>query len=410
MEAEYDVIVVGAGAAGIGAARRLTAAGKRTLVVEARDRVGGRTNTVDFHGHPYDLGAQFLHSASLNPMVGIAEGMGRRVERTRLDWNSSRIPDRYGEADRKEIVGTVEAFFELMDGPHDADPSVADLLDRLPDQRYRPFVEAIWTWISSREAELCSAKDAARYNDTMEDWQVEGGYGSLILALSEGLEIALSCPVSVIRRTAGGVEIESARGRLSAQQAVVTLPSNILIDEAVRFEPGLPSEILEAVHAVPMGSAGKLLFRIAEPHPDLGKGARLRASVTDRGTPSYHVSVFGAPILMGFFGGNAAKELEAAGTAAWADHAMEGLKSLLGSDVEKHLADPLTTGWSADPYSQGAYSAGTAGKAHLRPRLSEPFDERIFLAGEHTSVDFFSTVHGAYLSGERAADWVLEQG
>jgi monoamine oxidase len=343
-------------------------------------------------------------------MVGIAEGLGMTVARLKMDWNSSRIPDRYGNAERREIIGTIDAFFELMESPQDQDIAVGALLDRLPDQTYRPFVEAIWTWISSREARDCSVLDAQRYNDTHEDWQIPTGYGHLIKTLSEGLDVSLSCPVSVIRKTVSGVEAESASGTLRAEKVIVAVPSNLLIRGALRFEPGLPAGIREAVESVPMGNAGKLLFRIAKPHPDLGKSARLRVSVTDPGTPSYHVSAFGAPVLMGFFGGASARDLENAGTDTWADHALEGLKALLGSDIEKHLADPLATGWTADPFSQGGYSAATAGLAHLRPRLAEPFDERIFLAGEHCSVDFYSTVHGAWLTGERAAGWACGEG
>ena len=409
MQNEYDVLVIGAGAAGIGAARRLKQAGKQVLLVEARDRVGGRTHTIDFHGHPFDLGAQFLHSASINPMVGIAESLGMTVARIEIDWERSRIPDSFSETERRDVLDTVDRFFELMEETHDGDPSVAAVMDRLPDQRYRPFVQAIWTWISSRESEDCSAVDAARYNDTGEDWQLPAGYGHLVATLAEGLDTVLSCPVSAIRKTAVGIEVESTKGTLKAARVIVAVPSNMLIRETIAFEPSLPFEIEEAIHSVPMGYAGKLLFRIAKPHPELFAGQRLRVSATDRRTPSYLVSHFEAPILLGFFGGESARDLEAAGPKAWADHAMSGLKDLLGSDIEKHLTDPLTTGWAADPYSQGAYSAAQTGLSHLRPRLAEPFDDRIFLAGEHTNVEFYSTVHGAYMSGERAADWVLER-
>jgi monoamine oxidase len=410
MTQNYDVLVVGAGAAGIAAARKLRQKNKKVKLLEARDRVGGRTHTIDFHGSPYDLGAQFLHSASINPMVLIAEGLGMTVARLKMDWNRARIPDRYGEAERREIIGTIDSFFELMEKPPEQDIPVAALLDRLPNQTYRPFIEAIWSWISSREARDCSVRDAQRYNDTYEDWQIPTGYGHLIKTLADGLDVSLSCPVSEIRKTARGVEVESAQGTLRAEKAIVALPSNLLIRGAIRFDPALPTEILETIHSVPMGHAGKLLFRIAKPHPDLGAGARLRVSVTDPGTPSYHVSAFGAPVLMGFFGGESARDLEAAGTDAWADHALSGLKELHGAEVEKHLADPLATGWTADPFSQGGYSAATAGLAHLRPRLAEPFDERLFLAGEHCSVDFYSTVHGAWLTGERAASWACGEG
>ena len=133
----------------------------------------------------------------------------------------------------------------------------------------------------------------------------------------------------------------------------------------------------------------------------------MRATVDTRKTASYLVSVFGAPIVMGFVGGEHARDLEAAGPQAWADHGLQELKSLLGSDVARHLADPLTTSWASDPFSRGAYSAATAGLGHLRPRLADPFDERIFLAGEHCSPDFYSTVHGAWMSGERAAEGAM---
>ena len=407
MTAEYDVLVVGAGAAGIGAAQRLRAAGKRVLILEARNRIVGRTHTIDFHGHPYDLGAQFLHSASVNPMVQRAEALGRGVLRSSLDWDTSQFPAGMGPEERAVLLGELEAFFAILETPCHGDPSLASVMNAMPSQRYRPLLEALWTWISSREAEESSINDVARYHDTAEDWQVRGGYGALVESLAQGIDIQLSTPVKVIRKTPQGVEAVSDRGTVRAAKIIVTLPSNLLIAEAIRFEPGLPLAIEEVLAAVPMGWAGKLLFRIAKPHPALYDGARLRVSVSDRWTPSYHVSYFGAPILMGFFGGKRARDLEAAGTQAWADHALEGLKSLLGSDIVDHLADPMITGWNGDPFSMGAYSAASPGQAHLRDRLAEPFDDQLFLAGEHCSLNYYSTVHGAWMTGERAADWAL---
>ncbi len=414
MADHFDVAIVGAGAAGIGAARRLVAKGKRVKLLEARDRVGGRARTVDFHGHAYDLGAQFLHSGSLNPMVGQAESLGHPVDRRAIQWNSSALPADCGPKERAAWIAAVEAFFEGMDQAREGDRPIADFFDRCQalgeDQRYRPAMEALQSWISSREAEEVSLTDTARYRDTEEDWQLPLGYGRLLTVLAEGLDIALSCPVTTITRQAQGVELETPEGKLRADKVIVTLPSNLLIQDAVRFEPELPSAIQEAIRSVPMGWAGKILFRIARPHPALGPAAPLRASFRDRRTASYHVSVFGAPILAGFFGGQSARELEAAGPRAWADFALGELKGLLGASVARHLADPLTTTWTSDPYSQGAYSAATAGLAHLRPRLAQPFDERLFLAGEHCSLDFFSTVHGAWMTGARAADWTCGEG
>lgn len=403
---EVDVAVIGAGAAGIAAARRLLACGCRLIVLEARERVGGRAHTVAPTGLPLDRGAEWLHSADRNPLSAIAEGLGMRLYRRRPGW-TSRLR-RSGETPVAEADWrkTRAAHFRALDAAagHAADAPLASVL--VPGGRWNALLDATSSWANGAELDRVGVKDNVRYEDSGTNWRLWEGYGRLIEKLAEGLPVALGAAVSRIDRRGRRLRLDTARGAVAAAQAIVTVPTSILAEELLRFDPPLPDKIAAAA-GLPLGLADKVFFSLDGELAEVGRDAHLVGSTRTRQTGSYQIRPFGRPLISCFFGGEWAAALEQAGEAGMAAFAAEELARRLGSDIRRRIAPIATTAWRRDPWARGSYSYARPGHAGDRAILAAPVEGRVYFAGEATSPNFFSTVHGAWISGMAAAEAAL---
>ena len=403
---DLDVIVIGAGAAGLAAARALAAAGLAVRVVEARHRVGGRAWTArDPAGHPIELGCAWLHSADENELCGVAVQSGLTIDRTLPPWRSQMNDVGFPVADQADFHGALARLFGRLDeaGEAAADQSGDCLLE--PGSRWNPLLNATSTYINGVELDGLSVRDFGRYCDTGVNWRVTEGYGALMAALAAGLDIALDCPVRLIDHAGALVRIETPRGALRARAAVVTVPTGVLCDGALQFRPALPDKTAAAA-VLPLGLADKLYLGLdgAEEFP---KDSHLYGALDSDRTASYHLRPFGRPLIEVYFGGRFARKLEAEGEAAFASFAIGQLAALLGEGIRRRLHPIAATAWARDPFARGSYSHAKPGHADARAVLAAPVDGRLFFAGEACSVHDFSTAHGAYRSGVRAAADVI---
>jgi monoamine oxidase len=399
---ETDVIVIGAGAAGIAAACRLAAAGVPAVVLEARSRIGGRAFTVDAGGLSLDLGCGWLHSADENEWSRIAEQLGFAIDRTPAHWTRPAHEAGFPAADQREFGAAWHEFFERLDqGAQDPiDRPAAQFLDS--GCRWNGLLNALSSWINGAELDRISVRDHARYDDSGVNWRVTAGYGRLIEAHAGGLSVFLGCAARRVDRSGRLVRVTSARGELAADSIIITVPPTMLVTESLQFTPGLP-EKLEAAHALPLGDNGKVFLRIDDPR-DLPEGIRLFGAVDRAATGSYHLRPFGRPIIEGYFGGELARELEREGNGAFAQFAVDQIAGLLGNGFRKRLHPLAASNWTRDPFSRGSYSYAKVGHAGARAVLAAPVDDRLFFAGEACSAHDFSTAHGAYRTGVDAAE------
>jgi monoamine oxidase len=201
------------------------------------------------------------------------------------------------------------------------------------------------------------------------------------------------------------VKIETSRGTLSAAKVIITVPTNLIADEAIRFSPTLPAKV-GAARGLPLGLADKVMLRLGEPQA-LPIDGSLRGALMRTAMGTYHTRPFGQPCIEGFFGGRFAQELEDAGEGALAAQSIDEIVSMLGSDFRRKLTPLASSRWAHDPFARGSYSHAMPGCADCRAVLAAPVDGRLFFAGEATSPNFFSTAHGARDSGERAARELL---
>jgi monoamine oxidase len=403
LPSEIDVAIIGAGAAGIGAARALEGKGLSVIMLEARDRLGGRAFTRQLeNGTIFDVGCGWLHSADRNMFVGIAESLGFEIDRGRPHWSQQTFNIGFPQKEREAYLKEMDAFYDRAevaaeDGP---DRPASELL--LPGNRWNAMLNCVSTYINGVELDRVSIYDMDAYEDTEFNWRVKRGYGALVAAYGAPCPVAFDTRVDLIDHSSARVRIETSRGTLSARKVIVTVPTNLIANESLRFLPALPEKI-EAARGLPLGLADKVMLALDNDGDALPKDGHLRGSTTKVGTGSYHLRPQGFSGIEGYFGGRFARELEDAGDGAFAAAAIDEIVALLGSDYRKKLRPLAASRWAHDPFANGSYSHALPGRADDRAKLASPVDGRIFFAGEATSPNYFSTCHGALESGIRAA-------
>jgi monoamine oxidase len=234
---------------------------------------------------------------------------------------------------------------------------------------------------------------------------VRRGYGALMAAYGALCPLALNAQVTLIDHSGKRVRIETSQGTLSAGKVIVTVPTNLIADEAIHFHPALPAKV-DAARGLPLGLADKVMLALDQPQDSKGalpKDGNLRGATMRTAMGTFHLRPFGQPCIEGYFGGRFAQQLEDAGEGALAAQSIEEIVSLLGSDFRRKLKPLAESRWAHDPFARGSYSHALPGHAGKRAMLAAPLDGRLFFAGEATSPNFFSTAHGARDSGERAA-------
>lgn len=406
--ADYDVVVIGAGAAGIAAGRRLVERGLTVVIIEARDRLGGRAFTTMTPAGPVDLGCEWLHSADRNPLTPLARSLGFSVDERRPDWG--RLRRIHVDPGEQEEWQAASAEFHERVAAAAAEPRdrpAASLL--ATGGRWNALLNAISTWANGVELDRLSVRDYTRYADSGVNWRVREGYGSLFARLGQSLPVRLGAPVRSIDRRGAAIAIELGLGSVRSHAVLVTLPPTVLAAGAVQFTPALPVAKLEAAHGVALGLANKLFLALEGPLPDLPADSHVLGAIDRTATGSYQIRPHGRPMIAAYFGGECARDLETAGAAAMTEFACEQLAAIFGSGVRGRLRHLASSAWASDPFARGSYSFALPGHADEREALAAPVDDRLYFAGEACSAHDFSTAHGAFLSGFAAADAIADR-
>lgn len=406
LPSSIDVAIIGAGAAGLGAARALEHSGLSVLVLEARNRLGGRAQTLILPGDiRFDVGCEWLHSGDVNSFTLIAKKLGFTVDRNRPPWREQSVDKGFPAKEREAFVTALDEFYERAEIAAGREDDSAASLCLEPGNRWNPMIDAVSTYVNGCELDSVSVHDMDAYEDTDVNWRVRQGYGALIAAYGATCPVAFDTKVTLIDHSGARIRIETSRGTIDAGKVTVTVPTDIIAREDIRFHPPLPDKV-GAAAGLPLGLDNKVMLALAEPEA-LPVDGNLRGATMRTATGAYHLRPFGQACIGGFFGGTFARELEAAGEGATAAAAIDEIVALLGNDFRRKLKPLGESRWASDPFARGSYSHALPGHAEDRAILAAPVDGRIFFAGEATSPHFFSTAHGARDSGERAAGEVL---
>lgn len=412
LPSQVDVVVIGAGAAGIAAARRLLRPGLSVLVLEARDRIGGRAWTVRAEGERLDMGCGWLHSADDNVLAGRVEAEGLTLDQTPPPWRTQAFDHEMTRADQAEFGEAFAAFDQrvteaasLVRAGVGEDRPASDFFD--PDCRWNPRMDAISGALNGARFAEVSSLDYDAYGDTGVNWRVREGYGRLIARLGEAVSpiTITDCAVSRIDRSGPVLRLETIRGELTARIVILTVPNSLISSETIRIDPPVPA-LLEATTGVPLGLASKVHMTVRGAG-DFQPDTQLWTRTDTAETGGYHLRPFGRPMIEAYFGADLAWGLEAQGPAALFDFAVSELVAALGSDMRRRLEAVAVSGWGVDHWSRGAYSHALPGHAADRAKLRTSVEDRIFLAGEATAPVYYGTAHGAWMEGERAADAAL---
>jgi monoamine oxidase len=403
---ETEVAIIGGGAAGIAAGRRLRAAGIDCLIIEARARLGGRAWTMtDASGYALDLGCGWLHSADRNPWAKIAESQGRTIDKTRPPWTRPSLPIRFPLDEQQDFSEAMDALYDRLEALLAKGGDVAANAALPPGGRWNNLVTAVGTFISGAELDRVSGRDFVNYQDTGVNWSVVEGYGATIAAAGSDLRTAFDCPVTRVDHSGRKIKIETAQGTIIADRAIMTLPTAVLAGAEALFFPALPDKI-EAARGLPLGLADKLFIALSRAE-EFEPNSRVFAHTDRVATASYQIRPFGRPMIEAYFGGSHAAALEAGGERAFFDFAVAELTSLYGNGFAARLKPIAMHRWGADPFAQGSYSYALPGQADARAVLAAPVDGRLFFAGEACSKGDFSTAHGGWFTGTAAADAVV---
>jgi monoamine oxidase len=410
-----DVVIVGAGAAGIAAARRIASFGKRCVVVEAGNRIGGRCTTdTSIFGVPFDLGAHWIHMPDVNPVAKLAPRTGLEVylappgQKVRIGRRNAR------EGEMEDFLATMvrsnHAIAEAARGKTDV--SCAQALPRDLGE-WRSTVEfVLGPYAFAKDLGDISAADFAKSLERDVGAYCRQGFGALLAKLAEGLPVQLSTPVKQINTwTRGRVEVQTEKGTLNGYYAIVTASTNALTTGKIKFGPELGKRQLEAAAKLELGSYDHIALEFpGNPYSLLRD--ELVFEKAERGriaTAALLANVSGTPLALVEVAGKFGRELSAKGEAEMVAFALDWLAGLYGADIRKAVKRTHATRWNEEPWVLGACSAAAPGGQPSRKILMEPHRDRIWLAGEAVHETLYGTVAGAWESGERAADAVLKR-
>ncbi|HZU51869.1 MAG TPA: NAD(P)/FAD-dependent oxidoreductase, partial [Sphingomicrobium sp.] len=398
-----DLVIIGGGAAGIGAARQAHAQGVEPLIVEAKDRLGGRAYTIEWNGFRLDLGCTWMHSAERNSLRVEAERLGAKIDRRGTNWFGQYRDLGWSRADQDEAFAAFEQLENRMNEDAPQSDRAADAL--VPNGKWNQWLEAICGYINGAPLANVSVEDWLAYDNasSAQNLRLADGYGHLLCSLGKKFDHRLNTCVTAISRRTQRVELETSSGVIEAKRVIVTVPTSTLW--RIRFDPPI-DEVLDAAEHLPLGLANKLFLALSEPE-EFPFDAHLVGNPHSSETGSYFLRPMGIPVVEGFFGGNGARTLEELGEKGAAAFAIDELAALLGSSFRKRVQALQMSSWGHEPFIEGSYSHACPGFAAARELLANAGDDRIVFAGEAVSRTDYSTAHGAYDSGIRAVRKLL---
>ena len=400
---DYPLIIIGAGAAGLGASSFASGQGIEHIVLEASHRTGGRGLTELLEGSiPVDLGCHWMHCASINPYVGWADHFGFSYETRSApyamhfngNWLSTQQQQEYETFCTDNDIAIRQAY---------RDKPESSALETITDQE-SPWTAYYCYWMSlmhSNDVDQVGIVDVIDFRETGEDWPLKQGYGALIARQGEAAPVRLNNQVLSIAWGSSPVRVTTNHGVLTADRVVVTVSTGVLGASAIEFVPQLPQARVDAIHALPLGNSNYQFFSFDEDTFDHDVPQNIHYHDGEV-SMALRVRPFGMPFLFTSTGGRFAWWLEKQGPAASEDFLIEALIRIFGSGIKSGLREFKVSAWGYDPWIRGAYSSTVPGHLNVRQTLAEPLDEKLFFAGEATSLDFLNTAHGAWLSGQRA--------
>jgi monoamine oxidase len=408
---EADIVVIGAGAAGIAAARRIMAANRRVIVAEAASQVGGRclTDTATFE-LPFDRGARWMHNPETNPMIRLARNAGLDVSSAPLG-QKIRIGRRNARAGETEeflaaLVRANRAIDEASRGK--ADLACASVLPKDLGDWAATAEFVLGANAAGKDLKDISVIDKARAQERNAAISCRQGLGTLIAKLAEQVPLALSTPANRITWSGRDVTVETPAGKIIARAAVITVSSNVLTAGNIKFTPEIPKRQLDAAAKLSLGSYDRIALQLPGNPLGLARDDIIIEQSSSARTALLFANMGGSSLCSIDVAGSFGRDLSGQGEPAMVAFAVEWLTKLFGSEIASAVKKTSATRWNFAPFALGAMSSAMPGGQPSRKILTEPIG-CMFLAGEATHETLWGTVDGAWESGERAAEAALRR-
>lgn len=405
------VVIVGAGAAGIAAAKHFSENKISFLLIEAGHRLGGRAFTETLaDGAPFDLGCHWLHSASLNPFVAVADRLGIHYEKREgygplcLFSNSEQL-SMEKVASLNESLASDDYRMRTI-WAQGSDVSVFEALDK---DRPWGVVANYWTALeTSSDVDQVSIGDLINYDDTDENWPVIDGYGTLVNQWATDVPVKYNTGLQEVHWGESGIRLVTTQGDIRTDRVILTVSTGVLGSGDIRFFPELPERKQAAIAALPLGNYNRIRLSVEPDTFDSDVPERILVLSKEESPMSLSIRPYGFDCVIGLVGGRYADWLERSGPSTSATVVRDQLSSVFGNDIVRQINGDRQSAWRGDPLTQGAYSSALPGEFHQRGRLAESLDEKLYFAGEATSTQHFCTCHGAMMTGKRAATEVIK--
>jgi monoamine oxidase len=402
-----DTAIVGAGAAGIAAARKIAAAGRRYVLIEATDHIGGRCITdMTTFGVPYDRGAHWLHLPESNPLTKLAPNRADIYPAPRSQ--KVRIGRRFAREGELEdfLSAQVRATRAIDDIARKTDAPCeqampADLGD------WKPTVEfVLGPYNCAKDLTSVSAFDFAKAAERKTAAFAKQGLGTLLASLAQGLTVQVSTPATSID-TRSGISVITPKGTINARTVIITVPTNVISSGGLKFTPDLEHHQFDAFGRMSLGSYDHIALELKGNPLGLDSDDLVFEKSSDNRTAALLANISGTPLCVIDVAGSFGRDLTAKGEAAMFAFASDWLVSLYGAEIKNAIGRKAATRWNSDPYTLGAWSAAVPGSQFARKQLLGPIAANVWYAGEAAHETLWGTVGGAWESGERAADAAL---
>ncbi len=407
---EADIVVIGAGAAGIAAARRIVAANRKVVVVEAASQVGGRCITdISSFEIPFDRGGRWIHNPETNPMIRLGRAAGLDLmpapagQRIRIGRRNARASET-----EEFLAALVKANRAIDEASRRSDVSCGSVMPKELGDWANTAEFVLGAGFAGKDLKDISVVDKARAQDRNSAIACRQGLGTLIAKLAEQLPLSLSTPARRIEWGNRDAIVQTPAGKILARAAIITVSSNVLAAGNIRFAPDLPKRVPDAAAKLALGSYDHIALQLAGNPMGLGRDDIMIEQSNSTRTALLYANMAGSSLCTVDVGGSFGRDLSAQGEAAMVAFAIEWLTKLFGSDVAKAVTKSSATRWNASPYIQGAMSVAPPGAQQSRKALGEPVG-CMYFAGEATHETLWGTVDGAWESGERAAEAALRR-
>jgi monoamine oxidase len=407
---EADIVVIGAGAAGIAAARRIMAANRKVIVVEASGQAGGRcvTDTTTFDV-PFDRGARWMHNPETNPMIRLARAAGLEVtaapagQKIRIGRRNAR------PGETEEFLATLVRVNRAVDeAARKGDTSCASALPKELGDWAGTMEFVLGANFAGKDLKDLSVVDKARAQERSAALGCRQGLGTLITKLGEQVPLALSTPANRVAWGPRDVTVETPAGKITARAAVITVSSNVLTAGNIKFTPDLPKRQLDAASKLSLGSYDHIALQLPGNPLGLARDDIIIEKSDSTRTALLFANMGSSSLCSIDVGGSFGRDLAGQGEKAMVAFAVEWLTKLFGSDIAAAVKKSSATRWNTSPFVLGAMSAAAPAGQASRKILTEPLGS-LFLAGEATHETLWGTVDGAWESGERAAEAALRR-